>query len=138
MIQSENVDLSVDDLDESKLRVGFFIAAIFNWIVALVLVADVQGFFKVLSISQLPKEPLFVDLFSGCVAVFGVGYYWISRDIAGNLNILKLGIYGKSTVVAVAIGYCSTGMVDWPFMVPVFGDFIFTLYFLYVYKRYSR
>jgi cholesterol oxidase len=47
---------------------------------------------------QLPP-PNYLAFFQAWLAlafVFGIGYYYVSRDLYGNVNIVRLGIYGKT------------------------------------------
>ena len=39
-------------------------------------------------------------LFLGLCFVFGIGYFWVSRDISGNHDIVRMGIIGKLLVFA--------------------------------------
>jgi tryptophan-rich sensory protein len=54
---------------------------------------------------QLPP-PNYVAFFQAWLAlafVFGIGYYYVYRDLYSNLNIVRLGIYGKTAFAVIFI-----------------------------------
>jgi hypothetical protein len=54
---------------------------------------------------QLPL-PNYVAFFQAWLAlafVFGIGYYYVYRDLYSNLNIVRLGIYGKTAFAVIFI-----------------------------------
>jgi len=46
---------------------------------------------------ELPKYPIFFLLFLGLAFVYGLGYYWVSKDIYQNYAVVKMGILGNSS-----------------------------------------
>jgi tryptophan-rich sensory protein len=51
-----------------------------------------------------PNYLAFFQAWLALAFVFGIGYYYVYRDLYENLNIVRLGIYGK-TVFAVIFMY---------------------------------
>lgn len=52
------------------------------------------------------EPPHYLAFFQAWLAlafVFGIGYYYVSRDLYGNLNIVRLGIYGKTAFSVIFI-----------------------------------
>jgi hypothetical protein len=43
-----------------------------------------------------PNYLAFFQAWLALAFVFGIGYYYVYRDLYGNLNIVRLGIYGKT------------------------------------------
>jgi len=51
-------------------------------------------------------HPNYVAFFHAWLAlafVFGIGYYYVARDLYGNVNIVRLGIYGKTAFAVIFI-----------------------------------
>jgi hypothetical protein len=52
------------------------------------------------------EPPNYLAFFQSWLAlafVFGIGYYYVFRDLYGNLNIVRLGIYGKTAFALIFI-----------------------------------
>jgi len=52
------------------------------------------------------EPPNYLAFFQSWLAlafVFGIGYYYVYRDLYGNLNIVRLGIYGKTAFAVIFI-----------------------------------
>ena len=39
-----------------------------------------------------------LQLLASCLLLFGLGYYWVSRDLSRNHDLVRLGIIGKPLV----------------------------------------
>jgi hypothetical protein len=50
-----------------------------------------------------PNYPAFFQSWLALAFVFGIGYYYVYRDLYGNLTIVKLGIYGKTLFAVIFI-----------------------------------
>ena len=112
-----------------SIRTLFLTAAIFNWLVGLALLFDAALLFELFRVTPLPTEPLFVQLFAWLVIVFGVGYFWASRDPAGNVPIIKLGVLGKCSVFLVCLAGTAMGSVSWQMMILASADLLYALLF---------
>jgi hypothetical protein len=64
------------------------------------------------------------------VFVFGIGYYWVSKDLSKNHDIVKLGIIAKITVFLIFPYHYLIG--NMPLLIALFGvvDLIFAILFL--------
>ena len=113
----------------NSIRAMFLSAAIFNWLVGLALAVKAQLLFDLFRVSPAPTEPLFLQLFAWLVIVFGIGYFWVSRDPAPNTPIIKLGILGKISVVLVCLGCVLTGVVSWQMMILACADLVYAVLF---------
>ena len=82
---------------ESYYKKLFFIGAIWNWVATISFAVGYKFVFPLFGM-ELPKYPIFFLLFLGLAFVFGIGYYWVSRDIFTNHGIVKMGIIGKLIV----------------------------------------
>ena len=108
--------------------------AIFNWVVALPLFFIPGFFLNLLSVTPAPQQSLWVQQFAGLVFVFGIGYYWASRDFEANIQIIRMAVIGKAGVVLIGLLNVATGDVSWQFMLPVSGDLIFVILFVMALK----
>jgi len=111
------------------IRAVFLTAAAFNWLVGLALPYDAALVFDLFRVTPIPTESLFVQLFAWLVIVFGVGYFWISRDPAANVPIIRLGLLGKASVVLVCLAAVLTGTVSWQIMLLASVDLVYAVYF---------
>jgi apolipoprotein N-acyltransferase len=69
-------------MSEKSLKPLFLSAAIFNWAVGLALAFEARLLFDLFRVTPAPSEPLFLQLFSWLVVVFGIGYFWVYRNPA--------------------------------------------------------
>jgi hypothetical protein len=112
----------------------FLGGAIFNWAVALTLFFIPGIFLNLLAITPTPEQSLWVQQFAGLVFVFGIGYYWASRDFEANVQIIRLAVIGKAGVVLIGLLNVATGDVSWQFMLPASGDLVFVILFIMALK----
>ena len=112
----------------------FLAGAIFNWAVAITLFFIPGIFLALLSITPAPEQSLWVQQFAGLVFVFGIGYYWASRDFEANVQIIRMAIVGKSGVVLIGLFNVMSGDVSWQFMLPASGDLIFVILYVMALK----
>ncbi|GGO89448.1 hypothetical protein GCM10011348_47230 [Marinobacterium nitratireducens] len=96
-------------------------AALFNWAVGLILVFAYNPLFKLLDMPPV-ESPLFLHLFALLVLMFGLGYYWISLDPAGERSLILLGCIAKGLVFLTFVAYFYFGQLSWRFLALVTGD----------------
>ena len=116
-------------MTSKSMRIMFTTAAWFNWLAGLALAVNVELLFGLFRITPLPTEPLFLQLFAWLVIVFGIGYFWVSRDPVANVPIIKLGMIGKLSVVLVSLACVLTGSVSWQMMTLVSADLLYAILF---------
>lgn len=104
-------------------------AACFNWLVALALLMVPAPLFQLFRVSPGPTEPLFLDLFAVLVFIFGVGYYWASRDFTANAPIVRLGMLGKLAVFITGFVHTLLGNVSWQILLLVSVDLLYAILF---------
>ena len=112
----------------------FLGGAIFNWAVALTLFFIPGVFLNLLSVTPTPQQSLWVQQFAGLVFVFGIGYYWASRDFEANIQIIRMAVIGKLGVVLIGLLNVVTGDISWQFLLPASGDLIFVILFVMALK----
>ena len=112
-----------------SMRIVFITAAWFNWLAGLAVAVNAELLFGLFRITPLPTEPLFLQLFAWLVIVFGIGYFWVSRDPVANVPIIKLGMIGKLSVVLVSLACVLTGSISWQMMTLVSADLLYAILF---------
>jgi len=87
--------------DETSQRI-FLVGALWNMFGAglfFLLWRPAFAFFQL----EHPNYPAFFQAWLALAFVFGSGYYYVSRDLYGNLHIVRLGIYGKTAFAMIFI-----------------------------------
>lgn len=106
----------------------FTSAALFNWVVGLILIFAYNPFFILLDMPSVDNA-LFLHLFALLVLMFGLGYYWISLDPLHERSLILLGCIAKGLVFITFVAYFYIGMVSWQLLTLVTGDLIYSLAF---------
>jgi hypothetical protein len=116
-------------MTDKSIRIMFTTAALFNWMAGGAVVINAVWLFGLFGVTPLPTEPLFLQLFAWLVIVFGIGYFWASRDPVANVPIIKLGMIGKLSVVLVSLACVMTGSISWQLMILVSADLLYAILF---------
>jgi len=116
-------------MTSKSMRIMFTTAAWFNWLAGGAVAVNAELLFGLFKITPLPTESLFPQLFAWLVIVFGIGYFWASRDPAANVPVIKLGIIGKLSVVLVSLACVLTGSVSWQMLILVSADALYAILF---------
>ncbi len=107
----------------------FFIGALWNWVAVLTFAFGYRLLFPLFAM-ELPRYPVFLMLFLGLAFVFGFGYYWVSRDISKNHDIVRLGVIGKLVVFVGFFWAALTGQIAWLLVGAGIVDLIFAILFI--------
>jgi len=83
--------------------------------------AEVAG----LGVTQQPRNLDAARLFD----LFGVGYFWISRDPVTNVPIIKLGMLGNASVVLVCLAAVMMHTVSWQLLILASADLVYAVFF---------
>jgi len=73
---------------------------------------------------------IFFRFFMIAVLLFGIGYYWVSRDLLANRAVIWLGLVAKLIIFFTFVYYYALAQAAW---FPVFvlsGDFVFSIFFV--------
>lgn len=90
----------------------FLSAAMFNLAVAASLVMAPEWVFTGLGFEPVPEPTIFVHGFALAVGVFGLGYYWVSRDLK-QYALARLGLLSKLAVFGLVLGHVWVGHASW-------------------------
>ena len=107
----------------------FVIAAIWNVAFALGSLFLTRQFLEMFGL-QTPNNLVWLQLFFALVLVFGLGYYWVSRDLNNNRAIVVLGIVGKSLVFLIFAYHWMVGDIPTLVALAGSGDLLFAALFL--------
>ena len=114
---------------ESYYRKMFLIGAIWNWVATVPLFFGYKTLFPLYDMA-LPEYPVFLLLFSGLCFIFGVGYYWVSRDLRQNHDIVRLGIAGKLLVFIAFLWAGITGQIHFLWIGAGIVDLVYAILFM--------
>jgi len=77
-----------------------------------------------------PVDTISLQLLAACLFVFGLGYYWVSRDLSRNHDLVKLGVVGKPLVFLVFSGHAFIKEIPVLLVAPSVVDLLFGALFL--------
>jgi len=77
-----------------------------------------------------PPDKIALQLLASCLFVFGLGYYWVSRDLSRNRDLVKLGVIGKPLVFVVFFGHALAKEIPMLLVIPSMVDLLFGALFL--------
>ena len=114
---------------QKRDRLMFLAAALWNWLVALVSLFANEMIRSGLRMPPL-ADSLNLHLAMSCICLFGIGYYWVARDLSKNQAIVKLGMIGKFGVFAILLGHVISGDIPYALAAPGVIDLVFAALFL--------
>ncbi|MEX1665285.1 hypothetical protein [Zhongshania arctica] len=117
-------------MSESQARLLFQISAIFNGIACLILFAPF-GIAGQLGVRPIPAGGPFELIAVSAIALFGLAYFWVSKNPYGNLQLVKLGLIGKIAVVAIVYYSAFVGTASLEFAALASGDIVFSGLFIW-------
>jgi len=111
----------------------FLIGALWNWGAAILFVGlSVVNKQLLAYFHNIPQTMLWYYCFLGAVFIFGIGYYWISKDVSRNRDIIKMGIIAKIMVFLMFFIYLFKGEITILLFLAGCVDLIFTILFVKV------
>lgn len=82
---------------------------------------------------RVPRpDSLYRALFLALAFVFGLGYWWVGRDLDKSHDIVRMGILGQLSVFGLTLYGVTLARpaLPWPFLLPGLVDLVFALAFL--------
>lgn len=86
----------------------FLMAALYDGVLGVAFLLFYEPIFDALGVDP-PDHASYVHLTAGYVAVQGLGYYFVWRNMLRNVDIVKVGAVYKFVYVAVAVYYLMSG-----------------------------
>jgi hypothetical protein len=111
-------------------RTLFTVAALFNFVVAALLVFGNAATWRLFGLASPPQEPLFVQLFAVFVALFGAAYLWIGFAPEGKRPLVQISAFGKLTIFVTIVLEHFAGNAPAMMIGPAAGDLVFAILFL--------
>jgi hypothetical protein len=127
---SETAQL-VNDASTRYYKWLFLSAAMWNMfaVAALTLLSTNPKFRSVVGFPASP-DAISSQLLGSCLFAFGLGYYWISRDLSRNRDLVTLGVIGKPLVFVVFFGHAVAHDIPPLIVLPSIVDLLFGALFL--------
>lgn len=113
----------------------FLISSIYDFVLGVLFFLFYKPVFNFLNIT-IPSHPEYLQTSAAFVAVLGIGYFFIYKNIARNRDLWKLGILYKITYFLLIFYYyfiLSTANIV--FLCFAFVDVIFVALFLILYSK---
>jgi hypothetical protein len=104
----------------------FLVGALWNLVAAglfFLLWRQAFAFFHL----EAPNYLAFFQAWLALAFVFGIGYYYVFRDLYGNLNIVRLGLYGKTAFSVIVIYHVFFSDFHPVFLSGAFIDLVFVV-----------
>jgi hypothetical protein len=92
------------------IRPLFVVAAIYDLVVAAVFVLAYKTIYAMFGIT-LPNHAGYVHLPAALIFIFGIGFWFVSRDPVRNRDIIKLGALMKLAFAGVIFGHLIFGAI---------------------------
>jgi hypothetical protein len=113
----------------------FFSAALFNWVMGLMLLLLYRPFLELLMPGSVPEHPLFVHLFAVIIVMVGFGYYWARYDLNKYREVIKIGAMAKTPVFLVGLFYWLDGTTPWSIAVLTSIDLVYAVLFTHALRQ---
>jgi len=108
----------------------FLIAAFYDFIIGFIFLFFYKPLFRALEI-PIPPDSSYLSLSAAFVFTLGIAYYLIYKNIEGNRDLVKVGIFYKFTYVLIGLYYFLFSSVPHMiFIVFAIFDTIFLVLFL--------
>ena len=120
------------NMDREKYhRILYIIAAIWNWILAItfVILPRIDLAYFELSGMDAPPTLLWFDGFFMLVFTMGLGFYIVSQSTEKNHGIILMGMFEKTMIFIIGIGYFLIAQASIWVVVITLGDLIFGILF---------
>ena len=102
--------------------------AVFNVAIAASLLVVPSHFFVDIGFRPVPVPSVYVHGFALAVALFGLAYYWVSRDLSER-SLVQLGLLSKLAVFAIMLGHVWLGDASWHSMALGCIDLVYVVLF---------
>ncbi len=107
----------------------FLIGAVWNWVATVTFFFGYKMLFPLFGMA-LPLYPVFFLMFLGVCFLLGVGYYWVSRDLNKNHDIVRLGIAGKLLVFLFLLWAAAVGQIHFIMVGAGLVDLVFAILYI--------
>ena len=108
----------------------FLVAAVYDAVLGAVFFFFYGPLFHALGIT-LPNNTSYIHITTAYIFVQGLSYWFVSRNLVKNVDLVKVGIVYKIIFAGLAFYYLAIGQLLTP-LLAVFGvvDVVFTVFFI--------
>lgn len=92
----------------SFFKTFFLVAALYDVVLGVVFFFFYGPIFDLLNVA-LPDNTSYLHLTAGFIFVQGIGYWFVYRNMLGNVDLVKLGVIYKGIYSLVAVYYLAIG-----------------------------
>ena len=107
----------------------FMIGALWNWGAGVLFFFWSDPIFSFFNMKVI-NYPAVMQMAMACVFTLGIGYYWVSKDISKNHDIVKLGIIAKTLVFLIFAYHTLIGNMPPQLGLSGVVDLVFAILFL--------
>ena len=102
-------------------------AALYDGILGLLFLLFFRPILGLLG-AAVPENPVYLQLAAGCIALFGLGFWWAAQHPVRNLDLVRLGTGLKVFFVCLAAYAAAVGLLPHPiFLVLALLDALFVV-----------
>jgi hypothetical protein len=110
------------------IRPLFLIAALYDFLLGVIFLLAWRAIYARFGIT-LPNHPAYIQFAAALIAIFGIGFWFVSRAPERNRDIIKLGILLKIAYSATVLFYQSQSAIPAMWVPFAWIDFAFMIAF---------
>jgi len=111
------------------IRPLFVVAAAYDILLGLIFLLAFRQIYAAFGVT-LPNHDAYVLFGAALVAVFGIGFYFVSRDPERNRDIIKLGVLLKLSYAGIVLAYHFRHQIPAMWVPFAYIDLVFMIAFL--------
>ena len=92
------------------VRPLFVVAALYDFVLGVLFLAAYEPIYRHFGIA-LPNHPGYIDFSAAVIAVFGIGFWFVSRSPERNRDIIKMGVLFKLAYSVTVLAYFFRGQI---------------------------
>ncbi len=124
--------------NERPYRLLFLIAASYDFVLGLIFFAFLNTFFEGIFKLPPPNYPAFFQAAAAFVFVMGIGFYFVSRNLYRNIDLVRVGIIFKLVYSGLAFYHVFFRGMPWIFSLFGILDLIFIVFFIIFLRAIGR
>lgn len=115
---------------ERYYKLLYLIAAIYDSFLGTVFCFFYKPLFKYVLHRSLPEPPIYFQVCAAFIAVTGLGFFYIYRNLYRNIDLAKIGIAMKLVYCLAAVWHATYATVPLAFVIFGICDVIFIILFI--------
>jgi hypothetical protein len=111
------------------IRPLFVVAALYDLVLGVVFLVAFKTVYRWYGVT-LPNHDGYIQFAACVVAIFGLGFWMVSRDPERNRDLIKLGVLFKASYSGVVLGHAALGSMPSMWIPFAWIDLLFLVSFL--------